>query len=179
MPIKRVWFCGQVTILLFVVAFDSGCAKRREARLQVEAENAARAAAEAEARDLTAELERETDDERRIELVFALAANATAIAQDELRSCYHDPQRSKLKIDIVRALPLLESGGLEFPLELLRDAIAPTQPPELREAAIDTLRDLNDPRTVPLWQTLAKDRDAEIRETATSALDYFKTLDEP
>ncbi len=130
-----------------------------------------------EARQLIAEFESDGDEARRIEIVFQLAANGSPGARSKLEDLYRNPPTPRLKLEIVNALTFVEPQNLEFALALLIDAIGAEQSPELRETALDALREIEDPRTIDVWRRIANDPDADFREAATQAIEYLTARD--
>ena len=130
-----------------------------------------------EARQLIAEFEGDRDEARRIEIVFQLAANGSPGARSKLEDLYRSPPTPRLKLEIVNALTFVEPQHLEFALAVLGDAIGTEQAPELRETALDALREIEDPRTIDVWRRIANDPDADFREAATQAIKYLTVRD--
>lgn len=133
--------------------------------------------AAAEAAELIAEFAGDQDEARRIEIVFELAANGSPGAQTKLDEIYRNPPAARLKQEVVNAMTFMEPHNLDFALTLLSDAVGPQQPVELREAAMDALRDLEDARTINVWRSIANDPQAEIREAAAQAIEYLTARD--
>ena len=59
-------------------------------------------------------------------------------------------------------------------LTLLKDAILPTQPLEVRASGIEALTLLEDKRVIPILQGLLRDPTADIRKTAKVAIEELK-----
>lgn len=133
------------------------------------------AQAEGEATVLTAEFDRDTDEARRIEIIHALASNGSAPARRMLESIYRQTDALRLRCEVVSALSLMEDE-FTFRIPLLSDAANARQPLELREAVLDTLRDILDSRTLPVWQILAADPVSEIREGAAGEIEFWRSL---
>lgn len=57
---------------------------------------------------------------------------------------------------------------------VLAAATAPTEPQEIRLAALDALSSFSDPRVAGVLREHLADPDVAIRETASAALDYFE-----
>jgi len=124
-----------------------------------------------EAAELAAEFDRETDDARRIELVYQLATNSSPPAQKTLARIYQT--LPELKPDVINALTFLQGDDFATALALLQDAARPDRPAELRDAVVGALRDLNSEKTLPVWRTLLNDPASERREAARAAIEYF------
>lgn len=163
---------GSAMILLFVGLFLTGGCSKRGSGIDSASVEITEAVSREEAVQLIAEFESDQDEARRIEIVFQFAANGSEPARSKIVQLYHEPPSPRLKLELVHALSLMEEGDLDFALLLLRDAAGPGQPVELRQAAIETLGDIDEPRTLPVWRALANDPDADIRKTAAQAIEY-------
>lgn len=162
-------------LLLFA---SSGCSKRhRFSPEKADAPAVAQKNLEVEVAELTAEFQRANDDVRQVEIVQQLAINSTPAARAQLELIYRRTQSPPLKTAIIEALAFVDSDNLDPSLALLRDAVAPGQPVELRDAAIGTLRDLNDLATLPVWKLLLQDADADRREAAQQAVEYYSIFE--
>lgn len=131
------------------------------------------AEADAEARELAAEVDRESEQARRIEILYELALNGSATARETLEQLYRSTRDLELKTHAIGALAFLTSDDLSFPLRLLSDALLATQPPELRTAAVETLRELESPATLPVWRGLLSDANPEFREFARVTIEFL------
>lgn len=132
---------------------------------------------EDEAAALVKEFDAESEETRRIELVYSLAANGSAPARRSLEQIYRNQADERLKLEIVQALTFIDSPDFGPSLVLLLDAIQPTQPLELRTAAAEAASELNSPATRPLWQLLLADPEEELREQAKAAIEYLSALE--
>jgi HEAT repeat protein len=163
-----------------VLLAGSGCSRKwqRAQEAEAKATEAEQKEAAAEAATLIVEFEKSSDEADQIEIAQKLAINASPAARASLERIYRATPSPSLKTEIIQALALVGSDNLEPSLILLRDALAPGQPAELREAAIGTLRDLNDPATLPVWKLLLRDPDADLREAAQQAVEYYSIFEE-
>lgn len=114
-----------------------------------------------------------TDEARRVEIIGELAVNSTPAARETLDRIYRTAPGIELKMQVIESLQLIDSDDLEPSLRLLQDAVAVGQDADLREAAVETLRDLDSPKTIRLWRSLLGDRDEEIRDTARNMIEFL------
>jgi HEAT repeat protein len=123
------------------------------------------------------ELEREyqTDPEylSRVEIIHRLADASSAQSRETLTRLFLTEKDLDLRVQMVSALPFVDAADLNPSLPILREALKPGQPRELREAGLDAIQSLNDPRTIPLLQLLLNDPDEELRESATRTSEYY------
>jgi hypothetical protein len=80
---------------------------------------------------------------------------------------FHQERSIEVKIDILNNLLNLDDPSS---YQLIVQGIDPSQPQELRKAAIAVLADYDDTWAVPTLQQLLSDGDAEIRQAAQDAL---------
>jgi len=62
-------------------------------------------------------------------------------------------------------------------LILYTNALVNGQPDDVRETAVDGLEQLDDPRTLSLWQRLLQDPDEDIRNSAQAAVERYSQPD--
>lgn len=115
----------------------------------------------------------DTDEARRAEVVGELSVIGTSSARQALTRIYRTARSVEVKKDVIEALRLMESDDIEPSLLLIQDAAAANQPLELRETAVDTLRDLISPKTLRVWQTLLADPNEEIRNAAKAMIAFL------
>jgi HEAT repeat protein len=132
------------------------------------------ASAETEAGVLAAELEKETDEARRVELLYELAANSSPAARATLERLFHTAPSAEFRSQVIQSLDLIDSNDPEPTLRLLRQALASGQPEEVRATAIEVLRGIRDPRAIAIWETLQ--HDPEHAEAAQDAIDFLREL---
>jgi HEAT repeat protein len=129
-----------------------------------------------EAGALIAEYSNETDASRRVEIVYQLAINGSPPAREALERTYRTAPDDDLKRHAILSLSFIDGDDLALSLALLQDALTPSQPAELRAAAVEVLRDIGSPKTLPLWRTLLTDADASLRETARETIDFLSSM---
>ncbi|MEQ1861798.1 MAG: HEAT repeat domain-containing protein [Chthoniobacteraceae bacterium] len=127
-----------------------------------------------------AELERDFKTERdfapRVEAIYRLADASSLQSREVLRALFFAETDLDMRVEMVTSLSFVESEDLKPSLPIFQEALKPTQPRELREAALDTIQSLHDPRTIPLLQVLLADEDPELRETAMRTIEYFQEV---
>jgi hypothetical protein len=134
------------------------------------------AAAMQQAVQLQQEYQTETEFLPRVEIIYRLADASTPQARGVLSSLFFRERNVDLRVQMVSALPFIDSGDLNLSVPILQEALRPTQPRELREAGLDTIQALNDPQTLPLLQPLLNDQDPELRETAAQTIEYYQEV---
>lgn len=112
----------------------------------------------------------------RVETVHRLADASSPQSRDTLRRLFFEEQNLELRVQMVHSLSFVESDDFAPSMPILQEAIRPTQPRELREAAIDTIQSLNDPRAIPLLQIALADTDPELRESAERTIEYLNEV---
>lgn len=165
----------RVAALILALTCGEGCKRNEDeefARAARDIEQSRTSAAEVEAQSLAAEFEAETDEARRVEIVSSLAINGSLPAQNTLARIYRSAEPA-LKTALVEALALIDTDDISPAVSILEDAIRNDRTEELRDAAVDTLRDLQHPATLPLWQSLLRDPSPERREEARAAIEYL------
>lgn len=127
-----------------------------------------------------AELQREYQAEReyapRVETVYRLADASSPQSREVLRFLFFSEKDLALRVQMVSSLSFVESEDLAPSVPILQEALKPTQPRELRDAAIDAIQSIHDPRTIPLLQIALSDPDPELRETASRTIEYFQEV---
>jgi hypothetical protein len=112
----------------------------------------------------------------RVEIIYRLADASTPQSRGVLSRLFFSEKDVELRVEMVNALPFVDSGDLNLSLPILQEALKAGQPRELREAGLDTIQSLNDPKTLPLLNLLINDPDEEIRETAVRTIEYYKEV---
>jgi HEAT repeat protein len=125
---------------------------------------------------LQAEYHTEKEFLPRVEIIYRLADASTPQARGVLSSLFFRERDLDLRVQMVNALPFVDSGDLNLSLPILQEALKAGQPRELREAGLDTIQTLNNPQMLPLLQPLLNDPDVELRETAARTIEYYKEV---
>ena len=115
--------------------------------------------------EITRDFRMATNFDDRFEAALALGHVGTPEAVTALERLFRQEQDQELKVELVNALMGI-SGAKDERLRFLTLGIDGAQPPRVREAAIDGLVDLEDPRALPLLQSLFGDSDKNIRTLA-------------
>ena len=127
-----------------------------------------------------AELEREFKTEREfapsVEAIYRLAEGSSLKSREVLRVLFFAETDPEMRVQMVNSLSFVESEDLRPSLPIFNEALKPTQPRELREAALDTIQSMHDPRTINLLQLALADPDPELRETAMRTIEYFQEV---
>lgn len=134
------------------------------------------AAALQQAVQLYQEYQTEKEYLPRVEIIYRLADASSPQARETLSRLFFTEKDPELRVQMVSALPFVDSGDLNLSLPILQEALKAGQPRELREAALDTIQTLNDPKTSPLLQILLNDPDEELRDTAARTIEYYKEV---
>lgn len=84
------------------------------------------------------------------------------------------------EMDIERKLTMLQAlqnlhGEADDKLQAYSSSIVRGLPLIIRDAAMDGLQLLNDPKAIPVWQTLLTDPDPDLRERAKSNIQQLQT----
>jgi hypothetical protein len=109
--------------------------------------------------------------EAREEIIQQLGEIGNAQAVVVLSRLFQREKRAELQIAILGTIGGMENDNIfEEKLAFLSRAIMPMHSRLLREVAINTLADVDDPRAIPLLQTLRFDGDAQIRTLAGELL---------
>lgn len=133
-------------------------------------------AAVRQAAELTKEFQAEREYLPKVEIAHRLADSSTPQAREALRYLFFAETDLDLRVQMVSSLGLVDSEELAPSLPILQEALKPSQPRELREAALDTIQSLNDPRTIPTLQSALIDPDLELRETAERTIEYLREV---
>jgi hypothetical protein len=109
----------------------------------------------------------------RIEIVFRIAGQECLDSVYALHELLTTEQDVELKTHMVDVLVDME-GNTEAKLDMLKTAVLPSQPIDVREAAIDALVDLEDKRSLPILKELLNDQSADIREAAKDGIELLQ-----
>jgi hypothetical protein len=101
----------------------------------------------------------------RFEVAVRIGESGTAEAVTSLEELFRDEPDKELRVELINALIGL-SGAKEERLRFLQRALAPSQPAEVREAAMDGLVDLEDARALPLLQGMCNDPEPKLQDLA-------------
>jgi hypothetical protein len=120
------------------------------------------------------------DAEDRGAIVDELWQLDSTAAIETIRQLYLNERDESVKVDMVAGLTdskRPETRQSRF--GLIAVALAPGQPKEVREIAVQMLVDFDDPRAVQLLRQYENDPDAEVRDGAREALEARKEIEEP
>jgi hypothetical protein len=112
----------------------------------------------------------------RVETIYSLADASTPQSREVLRQIFFTETDVELRVEMVSALAFVDSEDLMYSAPILQEALRPTQPRELREAALDTIQGLNDSRAIALLLPALTDPDPELVETASDTLEYLQEV---
>ncbi len=109
--------------------------------------------------------------ELRQEIIQQLGEIGSAQAVIVLSRLFQREKREELQMAILGTIGGMENDNvLEDKLAFLARAVTPVHSRLLREVAINTLGDIDDPRVIALLRSLRSDDDAQIRTFATELL---------
>jgi hypothetical protein len=134
------------------------------------------AAATKQALDLEREYQSDKEYLPRVEIIYRLADASSQQSREALTRLFFTEKDTDLRVQMVTALPFVDAADINLSLPILQEALKPGQPRELREAGLDTIQALNDPRTLPLLQALSNDPDEELRATARQTAEYYNEV---
>lgn len=135
-------------------------------------------AASRQAVQLFQEYQSEKEYLPRVEIIYRLADASSPQSREMLTRLFFSERDPELRVQMVSALPFVEGGDLNLSLPILQEALKPAQPRELREAAVDTIQSLNDPKAMPLLLPLLSDPDSELRDTVRHTVDYLREVEQ-
>jgi hypothetical protein len=101
-----------------------------------------------------------------IRLLVNVRDEGTAVALGRMFHAEKDPE---LREEILETLIDIK-GSEADKLSVLASAVASSQPPEIREVAIDIMIDLGSRNAIPVLQNLVNDPDTKIRDAAKDAI---------
>ncbi len=111
----------------------------------------------------------------RFDVALAIGKTGTAEAVKTLEKLFRVEKDSELRTELINAL--IDIGECkEEKMDLLRLGIAAEQAAETREAAIDGLIDLVDPRGLPILKEMTNDPNEQVRAVAKHALALLTEL---
>jgi hypothetical protein len=136
----------------------------------------------AEEKQRVAKLEKEylaaTELTDKIRAIYDITDPGTPQALDALTRLFRVETDPELKRQLIDALPDIE-GEQDRKLAMLTTAILPTQPAEVRQAAIDSMVLLEDRRAISILQSLLNDPVEDIRDDAKDAIEQLKDVVTP
>jgi hypothetical protein len=118
-----------------------------------------------------------TDREARLDLIMDISENSSADAVKALTRLFELETDTDLRVDLLDTLLGID-GFKDEKLIMLTLGARQGLPPDVRQAAIDGLIDLDDQRVVPILNGLLNDPDPEIREGAQDALEMIQAQPE-
>ena len=115
-----------------------------------------------------------TNRDERLDLMMDISDLPGPEAVRALTRLFQIETDNDLKVDLLDSLLGIE-GQIEEKHKLLTLGTAKGLTGEVRQSAIDGLIDLDDPRVIPVLNSLLNDPDEEIRESAKDALEMLQT----
>lgn len=119
--------------------------------------------------DYTATTNRDT----RLDIMMDIAETPGAETVRTLARLLETETDPDLKVDLIDSLLGIE-GHTDEKLAMLTQGVRTGLPKEVRLSAVDGLIELNDPRTVAVFNGMLNDPDEEIREAAKDALEMLQ-----
>lgn len=129
-----------------------------------------------EATELLREYQTDTEYLSRVETIYKLADASSPQSRAILSQLFFSEKNLELRVQMVNALPFVDSEDLGLSLPLLQEATKAQQPRELRAAGLDTIHTLNDPRTLPALLPMLNDPDEELRKSAAETVQYYQEV---
>jgi len=114
---------------------------------------------------MTRQFRSSTNFDDRFETLLSIGEVGTAEAVSALEELFVEEPDKDLRVELINALIGI-SGAKEERLRFLKRGLSSSQPAEVREAALDGLVDLEDPRAVPLIESLFSDPDPALQALA-------------
>ena len=114
-----------------------------------------------------------TNRDTRLDIMMDIAETPGAETVRTLARLLEAETDPDLKVDLIDSLLGIE-GHTEEKLAMLTQGARPGLPKEVRLSAVDGLIELNDPRTVAVFNGMLNDPDEEIREAAKDALEMLQ-----
>jgi HEAT repeat protein len=133
-------------------------------------------AAAKQAAELTRQYQNEREFAPRVETVYRLADASSPQSREALRVLFFSEKDPDLRVQMVNSLSFVDHEDLLPSVLILQEALKQTQPRELREAAVEAIQSIHDPRTIPLLQIALSDPDPELRDTASRTIEYFQEV---
>ncbi len=114
-----------------------------------------------------------TNRDDRLDIMMDIAESPSAEAVKTLTRLFQAEKDMDLQVDLIDSLLGIEDFKDEK-LGMLTIATQANLPKEVRQAAVDGLIDLDDPRVVAVFNGLLNDPDEEIRDAAKDALEMVQ-----
>ena len=114
-----------------------------------------------------------TNRDSRLDIMMDIAETPGAETVRTLARLLETETDPDLKVDLIDSLLGIE-GHTDEKLAMLTQGARPGLPKEVRLSAVDGLIELNDPRTVAVFNGMLNDPDEEIREAAKDALEMLQ-----
>ena len=114
-----------------------------------------------------------TNRDTRLDIMMDIAETPGAETVRTLARLLETETDTDLKVDLIDSLLGIE-GHTEEKLAMLTQGARSGLPKEVRLSAVDGLIELNDPRTVAVFNGMLNDPDEEIREAAKDALEMIQ-----
>jgi len=122
-----------------------------------------------------------TDDDDRSDVISQLGDQDNAEALQTLARLFQGEQKMELRVQILSTAADMgdddDQNVKNQKLILYTNALVNGQPDDVRETAVDGLEQLDDPRTLSLWQRLLQDPDEDIRNSAQAAVERYSQPD--
>jgi hypothetical protein len=134
------------------------------------------AAASAQAAELLQRYQTEKEWVERSEVVARLASASTPQSRETLRFLFFAEQDLEMRIQMVMSLPLVDSEDFGPSIPILQEALKAIQPRDLRDAALDAVQALNEPRAIPILEAAITDPDPELRVMVMKTLEYLRDV---
>jgi hypothetical protein len=115
------------------------------------------------------------DVDSRLEIMSQLSDKSTPEAVRALGRLFRIETDSFLKTELLGRIADAPFE-VETKLVVFREALAATQPPDIRQAAVAELDNLDDTRALTIWQSLQNDPDEGFRDRAADALERFRIM---
>lgn len=117
---------------------------------------------------------RMVDFDKRTKIIVELGELNSPQASQSLARLIPMERNAELKAAMMVALADIE-GAVDQKLTIFSAALAPTEPEDVREAAAEGLRTVNDLRAIPVWERLVNDKNLEVRASAKAAINGVKS----
>jgi HEAT repeat protein len=122
-----------------------------------------------------------TDSDDRSDVISQLGDLDSTEALQALARLFQGEQSSDLRVQILSTAADMgdddDQAVKNQKLNLYSSALTSGQPDDVRETAVDSMEQLDDPRTISLWQSLLKDPDEDIRDSAQAAVERYSQPD--
>jgi hypothetical protein len=110
---------------------------------------------------------------KKAEIIFQISELDTLAGVNALGRLFQGEQDTELRVQLLEALEDIE-GHTDAKLAILSIGAQPGQPEEVREAVIDALLVMNEPRGLWILQMLLNDPSEDVREDAKIAMEVLR-----